>query len=303
MPNLKDIRRRIRSVKSTQKITQAMRMVAAAKVKRAEGRVKAARPYGAALREVFSLVYNEIKSQLSVLDESRYAKLMAPRSIKNVGIVIISSDRGLCGAYNSTIVRQALKLERELIARGLTPKFYLVGNKVIQAFKRYSASPVLGRIANMTAAPTIHDANVVAETLVEAFLSEQIDSIEVLSTHFVSMISYKANMTPMIPLRGLDETAAEIEAHHHALRPELLLEPDPVQTLEKLVPMYLSNLLYVLMLEASASELAARMTAMSNATTNAGDLISRLTIQYNKARQTAITQELLEVVGGAEAIK
>jgi F-type H+-transporting ATPase subunit gamma len=143
----------------------------------------------------------------------------------------------------------------------------------------------------------------VAETLVEAFLSEEIDSIEVLSTHFVSMISYKANMTPMIPLRGLDDKADAVETHAHALRPELLLEPDPVHTLEKLVPMYLSNLLYVLMLEASASELAARMTAMSNATSNAGDLISRLTIQYNKARQTAITQELLEVVGGAEAIK
>lgn len=307
MPNLKDIRRRIRSVKSTQKITQAMRMVAAAKVKRAENRVKAARPYTAELREIFARVYQEMTSHATSLEGSRYLELLAPRPIKNIAIVVVSSDRGLCGSYNSTIIRQALRLEKELQARGLTPKFYLVGNKVIQAFKRYSESPVLGRIANMTAAPTVHDANVIAETLVDAYLSGEIDSIEIFSTHFVSMISYKAKMTPVIPLRGLvSEEDAEVGAeqpHQGGLKPELLLSPDPVKTLERLVPMYLGNIIYLLLLEGSASELAARMTAMSNATTNASDLIDKLTIIYNKARQASITQEILEVVSGAQAIQ
>jgi F-type H+-transporting ATPase subunit gamma len=306
MPNLKDIRRRIRSVKSTQKITQAMRMVAAAKVKRAENRVKAGRPYAEALREVFGQVYRIVKNQTDALSASRYQELLTPRPIKNVGIVVVSSDRGLCGSYNSTIIRQALRLEKELVARGLTPKFYLVGNKVIQAFKRYSQAQVLGRIANMTATPSIQDANTVAETLVEAFLSGEIDSIEVLSTHFVSMISYKSKMTALMPLKGLDESeeGENVQAKEEGgLQPEMLLEPDPVQTLNQMVPMYLSNQIYILLLEASASELAARMTAMSNATKNAAELIGKLTIQYNKARQASITQEILEVVSGAQAIQ
>lgn len=302
MPNLKDIRRRIRSVKSTQKITQAMKMVAAAKVKRAEGRVKAVRPYGDSLREVFEMVYDEVAAQPSLVESSQYAKLFSKRPVKNVGIVVISSDRGLCGSYNSTIIRQAFRLEKELKERGLTPKFYLVGNKVIQAFKRYSQSPALGRIANMTAAPSIHDANTIAETMVKAYMDGEIDSIEVFSTHFVSMISYKAKMMPLIPLRGFDDTPEEAASKRAELKNELVMEPDASSAIERLLPMYLSNLLYVLLLEASASELAARMTAMSNATKNAGDLISKLTIQYNKARQTSITQEILEVVGGAQAI-
>jgi F-type H+-transporting ATPase subunit gamma len=277
-----------------------MRMVAAAKVKRAENRVKSARPYAEELQRVFAEVYGEMRNQVAALEGSRYLELLSPRPIKTVGIVVVSSDRGLCGSYNSTIIRQALRLEKELLDRGLTPKFYLVGNKVIQAFKRYSEAPVLGRISGMTAAPSIHDANTIADTLVDAFLAGEIDSIEILSTHFVSMISYKAKMTPVIPVRGMVEDTQGAKA---GLKPELLLSPDPSETLDKMIPMYLSNILYILLLEAAASELASRMTAMSNATTNAADLIDKLTIQYNKARQASITQEILEVVSGAQAIQ
>jgi F-type H+-transporting ATPase subunit gamma len=305
MPNLKDIRRRIRSVKSTQKITQAMRMVAAAKVKRAENRVKAARPYSLELQRIFADVYRDMKSQITTLESSRYVQLLAPREIKSIGIIVVSSDRGLCGSYNSTIIRQALKLDKELQAKGITPKFYLVGNKAIQAFKRYSNSEVLGRISGMTAAPGLQDANVVAETMTEAFLSGKIDSIEIFSTHFISMISYKAKMTQVIPVNlenSKADATSEKSSHSNRIPSELLMEPSPEETLNRLVPMYLSNILFILLLEASASELAARMTSMSNATKNAGELIDRLTIVYNKARQAAITQEILEVVGGAQAI-
>jgi F-type H+-transporting ATPase subunit gamma len=312
MPNLKDIRRRIKSVKSTQKITQAMRMVAAAKVKRAENRVKAARPYSAELRKVFSDVFNEMRNHLNEISTSRYLELFKPRSVQNVGIIVYSSDRGLCGSYNSAIIRQALRLERELKERGLTPKFFLVGNKAIQAFSRYSNSEILGQLSNMSSAPTIADANKIAETMVQAFLDGKIDTIDVLSTKFVSMISYKVQITPVVPVKSFIDWEPELvpsyeDIHYtvpaNRLHAELLLEPSPVKTLDQLVPMYLSNVAYILLLEAAASELAARMTAMSNATNNAGEMINKLTIQYNKLRQASITQEILEIVGGAEALK
>lgn len=312
MPNLKDIRRRIKSVKSTQKITQAMRMVAAAKVKRAENRVKAARPYSAELRKLFSAVYGEMSNHFQAISGSRYLELFRPRPVQNIGIIVFSSDRGLCGNYNSAVIRQAFRLEREIKERGLTPKFYLVGNKAIQAFSRYSNSEILGRSANMTAAPTIQDANLIADTMVKAFLNDEIDTIDVLSTHFVSMISYKVQMTPVVPVRShIDwqpELIPSLDAIQHSapadkLKAEMLLEPSPVEMLDKLVPMYLSNMFYTLLLEGAASELAARMTAMSNATNNAGAMINRLTILYNKVRQAAITQEILEIVGGAEALQ
>ena len=314
MANLKDIRRRIKSVKSTQKITQAMRMVAAAKVKRAENRVKAGRPYTEQLRKVFRQVYAGVSTNVGALGGSRYAELFSPRPVKNVGIIVYSSDRGLCGSYNSTVVRQALRLEKELIAHGLTPKFYLVGSKVIQSFARYSKSEVLGRLSNMTAAPGVHDANQIAETMTKAFLDGKIDSIDVLSTHFVSMISYKVQVTPVIPVKSVIDWEPELfslepkdegvfAVDESKLKAELQLEPSGGELLERLVPMYMSNIFYNLLLEAAASELAARMTAMSNATNNAGEMINQLTIVYNKVRQAAITQEILEIVGGAEALK
>lgn len=314
MANLKDIRTRIRSVKSTQKITQAMRMVAAAKVKRAENRVKAARPYSEELLEIFTFVYNELRNQTRALEGSRYLELLAPRPVKNVGVIVISSDRGLCGSYNSTVIRQGLKLEKDLLQRGLTPKFYLVGSKVVQSFSRYSQADVLGRMSGMTSAPSIHHANEIAERMTQAFLAGEIDAIAVLSTHFVSMISYKTDVMPLIPVRGQIEIFPDprpkkdalVETDEHIdqnnLRPEILLEPDPVATLDRLVPMFLSNYLYRLLLEASASELAARMTSMTNASKNAGEMIDKLTLVYNKARQAKITQEILEIVGGAEAL-
>lgn len=317
MPNLKDIRRRIRSVKSTQKITQAMRMVAAAKVKRAENRVKAARPYTNELQRVFTSIYNALKNHTGALESSRYIELLKPKAVKRIGVVVVSSDRGLCGAYNSTIIRQALRLEKELVEKGFEPKFYLVGSKAVQAFKRYSNAPILGRIANMTAAPSVQDANVIAESLTNAFLADEIDAIEILSSQFVSMISYKLRMTPVIPVKGLVAEqvptieAAQAHVHEEArastgsaqrVQAELTLEPDATETLNQVIPMYLSNIIYLQLLEAAASELAARMTAMSNATNNAADMINQLTIVYNKARQASITQEILEIVGGAEAL-
>jgi F-type H+-transporting ATPase subunit gamma len=302
MPNLKDIRRRIKSVKSTQKITQAMRMVAAAKVRRAEMRMKAARPYAEQLNQLFNQVYQSVIQQgLSTedIESSQYGALLSPRPAKNVGIIVMSSDRGLCGAYNTNIIRAALKMDAALQAEGLTPHFFLVGTKVVQAFKRYSQSNVLGRLSNMTAAPGVHDAASVADTMMAAYLSGKIDRIEVFSTRFISLVTNEARQQSLIPVTV---PAVSSEALPKSAQQELLLEPSSVQALDALIPMYLRQTIYILMLEATASELASRMTAMSNATNNAKDMIDRLSIVYNKARQASITQEILEVVSGAQAL-
>jgi F-type H+-transporting ATPase subunit gamma len=307
MPNLKDIRRRIRSVKSTQKITQAMRMVAAAKVKRAEMRVKASRPYANTLFGLFQAVMDKLAEQPELASGSKYLSLVKSRDVKTLGIVIISSDRGLCGAYNSNIIRQALQVERECRDQGITPKFYLVGAKVIQAMRRYSKAEILGELPGISGAPSASDAAAIAQTMVDRFMAADIDAIEVLSTQFRSMISYKVEKQRILPVASVRDLVKMNEAvtHHTGttLHPELLIEPNADQVLGKLIPMCLSNVIYINLLEAAASELAARMTAMSSASNNAADVIGRLTILYNKARQASITQELLEVVSGADALK
>jgi F-type H+-transporting ATPase subunit gamma len=302
MPNLKDIRRRIKSVKSTQKITQAMRMVAAAKVKRAEARMRATRPYANALQETFAEIYGLLAQQGIERASSKYADLLVPRDVKNVGLLVISSDRGLCGAYNTNIIRQGMQAYRRLKAEGKEPHFYLVGNKAIQAFSRIPGVKILGRMANMTASPAVHHASVIAESLIQSYLNGSIDAIEVITTQFRSLISFKVTEQSLIPVDTQALNAATDGASSRSARGELLLEPSLPEVLDQLVPMYLSRLLYAMLLDASASELASRMMAMSNASNNASEMISRLTLSYNKARQASITQEILEVVSGAQAL-
>lgn len=290
-----------------------MRMVAAAKVKRAETQVKANRPYAEELRVVFEDVYAGMKNQATQLNGSRYGDLLTERPIKNVGLVVLSSDRGLCGSYNASIIKQALLLDKRYQAEGITPKFYLIGNKIIRSFRSYSQSEVIGTSGNITAAPNHHNADDIATRLFEAYHAGEIDAIQILYTQFISMISYRVMLKPIFPLKGIipeaepiiTPEAAEVDESRRIplpLRSETLLEPDPAQVLDILIPLYLSNRIYIALLEGAASELAARMTAMSNASNNAAEMIDKLTLVYNKARQASITQEILEIVGGAEAL-
>lgn len=315
MANLKDIRSRIQSIKNTAKITQAMRMVAAAKVKRAEVRIRAARPYSEALSRIVASLLSRLDSlNENALEGSRYAplliggdtsKVVKTTGAKTIGMVVISSDRGLCGAYNANVIRQALKLERELAGQGIAVQWYPVGTKAAQALKRYSDAPVLGTLTGMTAAPSAADAAQVAQTLLEALENGTVDRLEALSTYFRSMLSYKVELTRLLPMAPTEVSSASetaVATSVGSINKPVLLEPDAAGLIDQLVPDYLGQTLYRLMLEASASELAARMTAMSNASNNAKDIIGKLTISYNKARQAAITQEILEVVGGAEAL-
>lgn len=313
MPNLKDIRSRIKSIKNTEKITMAMKMVAAAKVKRAENRLKANKPYAKALNDLFAKIHDKLQQADDATGESRYLSLLKRRDIKKVGVIVMGSDRGLCGAYSANIIKQAINLNKLYLADNIEPVYYLVGNKVIRSFPSFCPGvKVIGNLGGMSAAPTNYDAQQIIDTVLKAFEAGEIDAIQILYTRFESMISYKPTLLPLLPTEpvvsheSLPLVTRELphleNEKHKAIESELLIEPNPAAMLDKLIPDYLENLTFSALLESAASELAARMTAMSNASKNAKELIGLLTLQYNKARQAAITQEILEIVSGANAI-
>ena len=299
MPNLKDIRRRIKSVKNTEKITQAMRMVAAAKVKRAEAKMKAGRPYAETLTQLLQTLDARLKQTPDLVDGAAYASAFKPSSstVKRVALLVMGSDRGLCGAYNTNVYRAASQRAEALEAEGIEVSPYLVGNRTITAFKnRLSHLAPVGQQSGMTNAPSVQDASLIGETLLKAFIAGEFDSVEVIYTEFKSMVSYQVQRQQILPVHLPEESTAS------SMQAELLLEPSPAAVLDQLVPLYVKRSIYAMLLESAASELAARMTAMANATDNAKAMISSLTLQYNKARQAAITQEIMEIVGGAEAL-
>jgi F-type H+-transporting ATPase subunit gamma len=314
MANLKSIRDRIQSVKNTKKITEAMRLVAAARVRRAQEQVTATRPFADRLAQVLYGLQTRLRF------EDVDLPLLKKREVKTVGLLVISGDRGLCGGYNSNIIRRAENRAKELQAEGVNYKFVLVGRKAIQYFQRRE-QPIDGTYTGLEQIPTASEATEVADQLLSLFLSESVDRIELIYTKFVSLVSSRPVVQTLLPLdpQGLEAADDEIfrlttrggqfeverQKVTNQARPlprDMIFEQDPVQILDSLLPLYLSNQLLRALQESAASELAARMTAMNNASDNAGDLIKSLSLSYNKARQAAITQELLEVVGGAEAL-
>ncbi|MEA5512879.1 F0F1 ATP synthase subunit gamma [Nodularia sp. UHCC 0506] len=314
MANLKSIRDRIQSVKNTKKITEAMRLVAAARVRRAQEQVTATRPFADRLAQVLYGLQTRLRF------EDVDLPLLKKREVKTVGLLVISGDRGLCGGYNSNVIRRAENRAKELQAEGVKYKFVLVGRKAIQYFQRRE-QPIDGTYTGLEQIPTAVEATEIADQLLSLFLSESVDRIELIYTKFVSLVSSRPVVQTLLPLdpQGLEAPDDEIfrlttrggqfeverQKVTSQVRPlprDMIFEQDPVQILDSLLPLYLSNQLLRALQESAASELAARMTAMNNASDNAGDLIKSLSLSYNKARQAAITQELLEVVGGAEAL-
>ncbi len=294
MPNLKSIKVRIKSVKSTQKITQAMKLVAASKVRKAQVRVLNSRPY---TQKVSDFV-NRVVSSMSFL-ERQEIELMDQREIKSIGLIVITSDRGLCGSYNSNIVKRATKRILELKELNQNPKLIVVGNKANGFFRRTNVE-ILESFTQLPAVPTVELGNLIASCVESSFIKKVIDKAEIIGTDFISMLKnevYIKNFLPIVPdVNGTNKAMANKTA-------EVLFEPSLKEILDNLLPLYLSNVIFHALLEASTSELASRMNAMSNATSNAKELIDNLTIVYNKARQAAITQELTEIVGGVEALK
>src|SRR5579883_156648 len=315
MANLKFIRDRIQSVKNTKKITEAMRLVAAARVRRAQEQVLATRPFADRLAQVLYGLQSRLRFEEANLP------LLRQREVKTVGLLVISGDRGLCGGYNTNVIKRAETRTKELQAEGINYKFVLVGRKALQYFQRRN-QPIDASYSGLEQIPTAAEASKIADELLSLFLSETVDRIELIYTRFVSLVSSRPVVQTLLPLDPQGSEASDDEIFRlttrggqfevqrekvttqvRALPNDMIFEQDPVQILDSLLPLYLSNQILRALQESAASELAARMTAMSNASENAAELISNLTLSYNKARQAAITQEILEVVGGAEALK
>jgi F-type H+-transporting ATPase subunit gamma len=292
MANLKAIRRRIKSVQATQKITRAMRLVAAAKVKRAQQRVQAARPF---TTRVIAMLRSAVADSAPI--DLQDLPLLRRRPIKKVALIVLSSDRGLCGSYNTNVFREVTARIHQLQNEGKEVALILVGLKSVAFFKSIKIEK-LKTYTLLPAIPSVQEANLIADQAAQFYTSGTVDAVEVIGTQFISMLRSKVVDTKFLPVD------LPPPAEHKALKPERLFEPSLEEVMEnELLPKYIENVIYQALLEASASELAARMNAMSNAANNARDLIISLTLVYNKARQSDITQQLLEIVGGAEALR
>jgi F-type H+-transporting ATPase subunit gamma len=300
MPSLKIIRKRISSVKSTQKITRAMKMVAGARLNRAQQRIVAMRPYAVKTAEILQ----SIAAQSPQGEDAGKAlhPLLARRAEKSVLFVVLSADRGLCGAFNTNINKAA---EREWRAReGSDAKvqFVTLGRKGREYLARRG-----GKIAHDF--PKIYDgldmakAALVASWIVPRFKRGEFDAVYVVYNEFKSAITQKTNFEALLPLPPPAPDSPETKAQAGAGTTEFLFEPNREALLERLVPMYVEITLFRALLESQASFFGAQMTAMDAATRNAKDMIGRLTLVYNRARQAAITKELMEIIGGAEALK
>lgn len=322
MPSLRNTKDRIQSIKNTQKITRAMKMVAAAKVKKAENAVKMSRPFSLELFRTFVEIYNaiedknfeEVKSN-NPLDN--YPVLLKQREIKTLGLVIVSSNKGLAGAYTANLVKFAAREIKKANDKNLDVKIFLLGQKAessLRALKSEYKFDIKEVYTGILDGINASSAKIVASDLAQEFVDGKIDKIELVTTRYINMMNYKVEGWTLLPVinaedkelktflnREFDkENRFEYRTFFERIKPAFeIFEPSQKAILQKIVPMYITNLIFQAILEAQASELASRMTAMSAATNNANDMIETLTIQYNKARQDKITQELTEVISGS----
>jgi F-type H+-transporting ATPase subunit gamma len=288
MPSLRDIKRKITSVKKTQQITKAMKMVAAAKLRRAQDRVIAARPYS---RKMLAVIAN-----LAGRVERAQHPLLAKREPRQVKLLVLTSDRGLCGAYNTNIVRKAIEAVRQFKAEGKDVKVNVVGRKGRDFFRKRSAY-TLGKVWSDLGMIDYDKAADVGKNIVDRFTAGDTDEVYLLYNEFKSVMQQKVTLEKLLPVEPHEEADPFMAAVDY------LYEPTPEAILGSLLPKHVEVQVYRAMLESQASEMGARMTAMDSATRNARDMIERLTLKYNKQRQAAITKEISEIVGGAEALK
>jgi F-type H+-transporting ATPase subunit gamma len=284
MPGVRDIKRRIRSVKNTQQITKAMEMVAAAKLRKTQEAAVSARPYARKLEEVLGRI-------TASAGETGHS-LMTRRPVKSVGIILITADRGLAGGYNANLVRKAM-LEAARF-NGCEVGFITVGRKG-RDFLRRRGKNIQGEFLGIKDTPTFIEAQRIAQMAVSYYEDGIYDEVYVIYQEFISPVQQKPVMKQLLPIPYSGEGKEE--------NTEYLYEPGPELVLEILLPKYINNVIYQALTEAKASEHGSRMTAMGSATDNAGEMIDKLTLSFNRARQAAITREIAEIVGGANALK
>jgi F-type H+-transporting ATPase subunit gamma len=293
MASVQDIKRRIRSVRNTRKITRAMELVAAAKLRRAQARIEAMRPYADRMTE---LMAGTARASTSL----RGYPLLQRRDIETALVIPLTGDRGLAGAFNAQVLREAFAVERRLRAEGVSVRFGVSGKKGASTlrFRRYDVERAWTGFSDR---PGYADAQAIAHHVAELYANGDADSVRIVYNHFESALVQRvvdAEILP-IPEHALEREGDERQA---ALVGDFIYEPEPEQILERLLPVYVETELYRALLESAASKHGAQMTAMRNASKNAGELIDNLTLAMNRARQAEITQEILEVVAGADAL-
>ena len=287
---LRIVRRRIRSVQSTKKITRAMELIASSRIVKAQQRVEAARPYAIQLTKAMEDLARQTGAVQHPLLEDR-------ESPTNAGVLVLTSDRGLAGAYNANVLKVAEGVIREVRGRGLEPVLYVVGKKGIGYF-RFRGVPMRQTWQGFSEVPPYEEAQRIGRTLIEDFAAEEIDELHAAYTDFRSAFTLRATTQRFLPIAPEEVTGKGLGVVHA----EYLFEPEPEQILDHLLPQYVVTKVYAALLESAASENAARRRAMKAATDNAEELIKVLTRQANRARQDEITTEIMEIVGGAEAL-
>ena len=294
----RDVKNRIASVKNIQKITRAMEMVAAARLRRAEQRIAALRPYAGAIRRMTRQAAEAAGNvpALPILDEHE--------TETRVALLLVTADRGLAGAFNSQIIRAGVRTAADYQADGKEVVYFATGRRGVSSLTFRGTEPEQG-FTGFTERPTYANAREIAHCLTAAYVDGRVDRVEILYNGYISPISQEVRRETLLPLQQATileaetEEEAEADTGHHAL---VEYEPEPEEILQRLVPDYVEISIFRALLESTASELGARMTAMRSASDNAGDIIDDLTLEMNRARQAEITQEIMEVVAGAEAL-
>jgi F-type H+-transporting ATPase subunit gamma len=302
MASQKDVKNRISSVRNIQKITRAMEMVAAARLRRAEQRIEALRPYAGAIRRMTRRTAEAVENipNMPLLEEHD--------EVRRVGLLLVTGDRGLAGAFNSQIVRAGNRRAQELAEEGKDVVWYASGRRGVGSL-RFRGREVTGAYEGFTDRPAFADARDIAGDLASAYCDGGVDRVELIYNHYVSPLTQTVSREVLLPLQAIedlagdaDDTDEEAAEEERSRRTPWLYEPEPEEILARLVPDYIEITIFRALLESTASEHGARMTAMRNAQENAGDMIEGLTLEMNRQRQAEITQEIMEVVAGAEGL-
>jgi len=291
---VQELGRRLRAITNTRKLTKAMELVASARLRRAQERIEAMRPFAERMLE---LTAGTARASSSV----RGLPLLQRREVQTVAIVPVTGDRGLAGAFNAQVLRRSVALHRELQDAGVRTRWLPVGRKGISTL-RFSRFELEGQWGGFSDNPRYDDAQAIAHRLTELYVNEEVDRVVVVYNAFVSALTQRVTVQDVLPIDEEMLQESDEAREEDRLRGDFIYEPEPEQILERLLPVYLETVLYRALLESAASEQGARMTAMRNATKSAGELIESLTLEMNRARQAEITQGILEVVAGADAL-
>ncbi len=289
MATLRDIKRRIKGVKNTQQITKAMKMVAAAKLRRAQEGIINARPYA---RKIYTML-----SHLVTEDAATTNQYLVPRTIKNIAVVVVTADRGLCGAFNTNIIRESARYIEKLKNESINSLVFCTGRKGYEFFSRRNYN-LAGQSVGIFNSLKYDSALSTSKQLIQMYLEGKVDKVVIIYNEFKSVIQQKIVTEQFLPIPVKENNSEEKK-----IKPNYIFEPDQESIFNYLLPKHLKAQMWRIFLESNAAELGARMTAMDNATTNARELIRTLQLTYNKERQAAITKEILEIVSGANALK